>query len=147
MRNPACSPAWYRSLSACVCFIPRSPHPLRCPSPVHILKMRALNSSVKSIFSKIDLATVGLQYTHVHDVHTATVCTRTSQTTQYKTKQWQSARHCNAYIRCVHLGGIVLEYNSSKCTSNAHYNMLCHLGVSLLNHLQNKPSHFLINTM
>jgi hypothetical protein len=46
----ACSPAWYRSRSACVCFIPRSPHPLHCPSPVHILKMRALNSSVKLIY-------------------------------------------------------------------------------------------------
>jgi hypothetical protein len=41
----ACSPARYRSRSACVCFIPQSPHPLHCPSPVHILKMRALNSS------------------------------------------------------------------------------------------------------
>jgi hypothetical protein len=75
--------------------------------------------------SKIDLATVGLQYTHVHDVHTATVCARMSQTTQYTTIQWQSARHCNAYVGCVH---------------QMHTNVL-------LNRLQNQPNHFLINTM
>jgi hypothetical protein len=24
------------------------------------------------------------------------------------------------YVGCVHLGGIILEHNSSKCTANAH---------------------------
>jgi hypothetical protein len=87
--------------------------------------------------SKINLATV-------HPctwwcTHSYSVCTHVRHST--KQLQWQSARHCNAcYVGCVHLGGSIIPPSVHQMHTNV---LLCHLGVSPLNHLQNKPNHFL----
>jgi hypothetical protein len=110
--------AWYRSRSACVpvCFF-------------HILKMRTLNSSVKSIWLVHPWPCTWWWYTPHHRLATLSWVTHThtyvvTVKNNYNGKVPDiAALQCIRYVKLVvHLGGITLEYNSSKCwpTSNAH---------------------------